>query len=153
MRARYYEPASGRFISEDPDRCDRNWVSYCRSDPLNSVDGSGKDGLDARDMTELIFKFLKNFGLDPTCMKIAGVALVLAALIATVAKCQGMIAGGYDLIAMGSGHAMGGGVAGLVGLGGCAVGAFGCILGTAMMGMAFYEAALEINVIENDAGD
>ena len=42
MRARYYEPASGRFVSEDPSYDGHNWFSYCGNDPVNSIDGSGK---------------------------------------------------------------------------------------------------------------
>lgn len=42
MRARYYEPSTGRFISEDPAREGQNWFDYCHNDPLNLLDGSGK---------------------------------------------------------------------------------------------------------------
>ena len=41
LRARYYDPTLGRFISEDP-ICDGiNWYSYCAGDPVNFVDPSG----------------------------------------------------------------------------------------------------------------
>ncbi len=43
MRARYYEPTSGRFISEDPKRQSCNWFAYCQSSPPNAEDSSGKD--------------------------------------------------------------------------------------------------------------
>ncbi|MBL1152605.1 MAG: RHS repeat-associated core domain-containing protein [Armatimonadetes bacterium] len=42
MRARYYEPWSGRFISEDPDRADVTAFSYCRNSPTAFVDSSGR---------------------------------------------------------------------------------------------------------------
>ena len=42
MRARYYDPAIGRFISEDPDCDGRNWYVYCRNNPVNAVDPSGE---------------------------------------------------------------------------------------------------------------
>ena len=42
MRARYYEPLTGRFISEDPQRTGTNWLIYCNNDPLSSSDYSGK---------------------------------------------------------------------------------------------------------------
>jgi RHS repeat-associated protein len=42
MRARYYEPGSGRYISQDPDRQGLNWSVYCSSDPVNKFDSSGK---------------------------------------------------------------------------------------------------------------
>jgi uncharacterized protein RhaS with RHS repeats len=42
MRARYYESASGRFISEDPDGQGGNWFTYCGNNPVGNVDSSGK---------------------------------------------------------------------------------------------------------------
>jgi RHS repeat-associated protein len=42
MRARYYEPSRGRFISEDPARHSTNWFSYCNNSPVNLTDYSGK---------------------------------------------------------------------------------------------------------------
>lgn len=43
MRARYYEPGSGRFISEDPAYDGFNRYHYCRSNPTNYKDKSGKN--------------------------------------------------------------------------------------------------------------
>ena len=45
MRARYYEPASGRFVSEDPARDLSNWFSYCSNKPTNQSDPTGREGL------------------------------------------------------------------------------------------------------------
>lgn len=42
MRARYYEPWTGRFISEDPARDGWNWYVYCGNEPVNKVDITGK---------------------------------------------------------------------------------------------------------------
>ena len=41
MRARYYEPSTGRFISEDPAMDGANWYVYCANDPVNKVDPDG----------------------------------------------------------------------------------------------------------------
>lgn len=42
MRARYYEPQSGRFVSEDQSREGWNWYLYCSSDPVNLSDETGR---------------------------------------------------------------------------------------------------------------
>ena len=41
MRARYYEPGSGRFASEDPAGDGTNWYIYAASNPTNGTDPSG----------------------------------------------------------------------------------------------------------------
>jgi RHS repeat-associated protein len=41
MRARYYDAAQGRFISEDPAMDGGNWFVYCGNDPTNRIDQSG----------------------------------------------------------------------------------------------------------------
>jgi hypothetical protein len=43
MRARYYEPWTGRFLSEDPAKNGVNWYAYCDSSPTNNVDFNGKE--------------------------------------------------------------------------------------------------------------
>jgi RHS repeat-associated protein len=43
MRARYYEPTSGRFVSEDPARDGGNWFAYCGNNPVGFADSSGKE--------------------------------------------------------------------------------------------------------------
>jgi RHS repeat-associated protein len=42
MRARYYEPASGRFLNEDPKRNGWNWTTHCENSPVGKADVSGK---------------------------------------------------------------------------------------------------------------
>ncbi|MGV3616618.1 MAG: RHS repeat-associated core domain-containing protein [Fimbriimonas sp.] len=41
MRARYYEPGVGRFLSEDTAMAGINWYTYCSNDPVNMVDETG----------------------------------------------------------------------------------------------------------------
>ena len=41
LNARYYDPKTGRFISEDPARDGLNWYAYCGGDPVNNIDQSG----------------------------------------------------------------------------------------------------------------
>lgn len=41
MRARYYEPTSGRFLSEDLQRSDFSFFVYAGADPVNNVDSGG----------------------------------------------------------------------------------------------------------------
>jgi len=43
MRARYYEPTTGRFISEDPGRDGVNWYLYADGNAVNKVDFTGKN--------------------------------------------------------------------------------------------------------------
>lgn len=52
MRARYYEPSTGRFVSEDPSKAGKNWLIYCGDCPTSFVDPSG------RDMTAIFGAFL-----------------------------------------------------------------------------------------------
>ena len=42
MRARYYDPAAGRFISEDPARNGTNWYVYSNNNPISFVDPTGE---------------------------------------------------------------------------------------------------------------
>jgi RHS repeat-associated protein len=41
MRARYYEPGTGRFVSEDPIGDGVNWYAYCANNSVNHVDSTG----------------------------------------------------------------------------------------------------------------
>ena len=44
MRARWMDPVTGRFLSEDPARDGANWFAYCGGDPVNAVDRTGTSG-------------------------------------------------------------------------------------------------------------
>jgi len=48
MRARYYEAATGRFISQDLIRHGQNWYAYCENDPIHAVDPDGKESVSNR---------------------------------------------------------------------------------------------------------
>jgi len=42
MQARYMDPTTGRFVSEDPALDGLNWYTYCDNNPVNRIDRSGK---------------------------------------------------------------------------------------------------------------
>ena len=59
MRARYFEPTTGRFVGEDPARDGVNWFSYCAGNPTNYVDPTGKaKRLDIREFEDLVRRLL-----------------------------------------------------------------------------------------------
>lgn len=41
MGHRYYDPRTGRFITQDPAGSGDNWYAYANNDPVNSIDPSG----------------------------------------------------------------------------------------------------------------
>ncbi|MGA2641282.1 MAG: peptidoglycan DD-metalloendopeptidase family protein, partial [Spirochaetia bacterium] len=43
FNARYYDPTTGRFLTEDPSRQGVNWYAYCDNDPINRTDPTGMD--------------------------------------------------------------------------------------------------------------
>jgi RHS repeat-associated protein len=46
MRARHYDPATGRFESEDPAGSGANWLIYANNNPLRNTDASGQSSND-----------------------------------------------------------------------------------------------------------
>lgn len=62
LRARYYRPTTGRFITEDPVKDGLNWYSYCAGNPVMFIDPSGLWGSKLHDnMTRWIFS---EYGLN-----------------------------------------------------------------------------------------
>ena len=52
LRARYYSPVSGRFITEDPIMDGLNWYAYCDGNPISRIDISGYEWGYIRDFAE-----------------------------------------------------------------------------------------------------
>ena len=48
LRNRYYDPAIGRFITEDPAKDGLNWYAYCSNNPVNLIDPLGLFDYDDR---------------------------------------------------------------------------------------------------------
>ncbi|MBW7928568.1 MAG: RHS repeat-associated core domain-containing protein [Fimbriimonadaceae bacterium] len=82
MRARYHEPTTGRFISEDPARDGGNWFVYCNNRPVDraDVDGASWDAIEA--IYRSLAPILQQFGISG---------------LMEIAKKKGAIAFGYLL--------------------------------------------------------
>lgn len=84
MRARYYEPTSGRFVSEDLKQDGRNWYAYCSNDPVNRIDADGND--DAEIAGELVTGLIRQFGLAGTAFGALAAAWLTKLLTNLVTK-------------------------------------------------------------------
>jgi len=51
MKARYYDPNVGRFVSQDPSGNGANWFIYANDNPITNVD---KDGMSATNIGKLL---------------------------------------------------------------------------------------------------
>jgi RHS repeat-associated protein len=58
FNARYYDPTTGRFLTEDPSRKGVNWYAYCDNNPVNLTDPDGRDPPQHKDWTGKIDTFL-----------------------------------------------------------------------------------------------
>lgn len=70
MRARFYDPSAGRFLSEDPERQPTHYYVYCNNDPVNNSDWSGKEYLDR--MTDVFMNFVRFFSRSRSLGGFAG---------------------------------------------------------------------------------
>jgi RHS repeat-associated protein len=66
MRARYYEPWTGRFLSEDPAMDGRNWYVYCGNDPVVRVDYTARE-----DINEFTGDILLHMGVAASLCAVA----------------------------------------------------------------------------------
>lgn len=88
MRARYYEPTTGRFVSEDSSRNGRNWFGYCDSNPVNNIDASGKISDDLR----LAWQAIKD-AIKPLLVGLGGLRLFqYVTLLVTIGYGDGLFA-------------------------------------------------------------
>jgi len=83
MRARFYEPWTGRFVSEDPKRDRANWFIYANNDPVLNIDISGQSSLPS-DVSGWIQWIVEAYGLKGqilglACMQILTAGASLAA--------------------------------------------------------------------------
>lgn len=78
IRARFYEPSSGRFITKDPVRDGFNWYSYCNGNPVKYVDRDGNTveilvcGKDKQ--AGILYRFLGHVALRISNDKIGDIA-------------------------------------------------------------------------------
>lgn len=61
LRARYYDPSAGRFISEDPIKDGLNWYAYCENNPVMFVDPMG---LEYGKLRDFVYDYTLAFGGD-----------------------------------------------------------------------------------------
>jgi RHS repeat-associated protein len=101
MRARYYSPMLGRFLSGDPAREGSNWYAYAGGNPLGFVDPTGLGAEAALDMVQTTLGFI---GLVP------GVGIVADVFNSAISLGRG----NYQEAALYGAAALTGGVLGVV---------------------------------------
>jgi RHS repeat-associated protein len=139
MRARYYEPTSGRFISQDSAFDGMNWFTYCGNQPITKSDRTGKVGLnDGNDLDNLIREVLKAFNIElPPTPKIATMVLAYFEKIALIAAIAGVCKLGMEM-----GLAIGAASVGTANP--FMVGCGGALMGVGMVGLVYCAIAAAI---------
>jgi RHS repeat-associated protein len=92
MRARYYEPGTGRFVSEDPAMDGLDWYVYCNDSPTMHLDESGMSPKWLRVLTSTFSLLTSTVGFA----LIIGGAFALAASITPADRllaCQTLVQG------------------------------------------------------------
>ncbi len=96
MRARWYDPTVGRFISEDPGKDGANWYAYCRSNPVGLVDLTG------RSAWGILLEVLGAAALIIGGLLLSAEIILAGAIVAIVGAL--MIVGGIVLDLFGASH-------------------------------------------------
>ena len=81
MRARYYDPEVGRFVSEDPGRNGGNWYPYTEADPINKVDLTGRESKSLEEFWKEVEEAHKYVDLFFLAKDLIGLGANLIALI------------------------------------------------------------------------
>jgi RHS repeat-associated protein len=79
MRARYYDPSTGRFASEDSGKNGDNWFVYCSGDPVNESDITGKNAI-----VDALVAILMVWGITSNNKVVGAIAEILSAVMMTV---------------------------------------------------------------------
>lgn len=96
QRARYYDPASGQFVSRDPKVVStRSPYGYVYGDPLNRIDPTGQWSLN------LPFGLCLSFGNDPGCATVVNNSNLGQAVL-TAAQVVAAVIPGADLVDAGA---------------------------------------------------
>jgi RHS repeat-associated protein len=83
MRARYYDPNVGRFVSEDPGANGNNWYVYASDNPVNMADKDGKKATNLGALFAVIGAVLAIIGAILLCLAIPEVATVVTGIALT----------------------------------------------------------------------
>jgi RHS repeat-associated protein len=144
MRARYYEPATGRFLSEDPAGDGVNWYLYADGNPVGKVDVDGQVSISeilrwlaAAIGAGLAWEFIRPFFGKP--VQLLGYALLGISLSLIRAGNVNVLAGLIELRAAGIGGSLAQSLGlGLRGIGRTLLGAGEIALGLALRAIAYY---------------